>query len=157
MKRKGYTNTTQTNPKKHAKQTPLTKKKNRKAIPYNLTTTHIILIILLLVIIDQLTKLPFTTTINYGGAFGLFQNSRILFIFISILVIVLASTQIKNKKYQFPLTLIIAGSLGNLIDRIFLGYVRDFISLPFWPTFNFADFFLTLGFLWLIIILIKKN
>ncbi|MBU1203584.1 MAG: signal peptidase II [Nanoarchaeota archaeon] len=116
------------------------------------------LTLILLIVIDQLTKLFFTTTRNYGAAFGILQGKNTLFILISILVILLAFTQLKHQKYSFPLILLIAGSFSNLIDRLFLGYVRDFISLPllsFWPSFNIADCFLTIGFFWLITKIIK--
>ena len=47
--------------------------------------------------------------------------------------------------------------LGNFIDRIFLGYVRDFISISIWPVFNFADIFSTIGVGLLIIKLYKED
>ena len=66
-----------------------------------------------------------------------------------------------NTLYFIAINLILAGAIGNLIDRIFLGYVRDFIyiNLPFMPYyFNIADVFLTFGVILLLIeILFKKN
>ena len=59
--------------------------------------------------------------------------------------------------------MLVGGALGNLYDRIFLGYVRDFIKLDFmsFPVFNFADVFLNIGFalfaVWLIFIYARNN
>ena len=58
---------------------------------------------------------------------------------------------------RIPLVLIFTGGIGNLVDRITLGYVRDFIFFEFWysfPTFILADNFLTIGTFWLVIYLI---
>ena len=49
-----------------------------------------------------------------------------------------------------------AGTIGNLIDRIVFGYVRDFISISIWPSFNLADIFNVIGVI-LILIHSKKN
>ncbi|MDO9573693.1 MAG: signal peptidase II, partial [Candidatus Contubernalis sp.] len=46
---------------------------------------------------------------------------------------------------KFGLTLIIAGALGNLIDRVRFGYVIDFLDFGFWPVFNIADMALVVG------------
>ena len=59
-----------------------------------------------------------------------------------------------NKKISnLVFVLLFAWALGNLIDRIFLWGVRDFIDLHFWPVFNLADVYLTIG----VLILIYKN
>lgn len=104
-----------------------------------------ILILIVLIFLDQVTKFYLTTTTNTGAAFSLFQGQRYVLIVISIIVIFFILKYYKEKKYQFPLTLILAGTIGNLIDRIFLGYVRDFIDLKFWPVFNIADTIITVG------------
>jgi signal peptidase II len=54
--------------------------------------------------------------------------------------------------------LIVTGLLSNLIDRIFRGYVVDFIDFKFWPVFNVADSLITIGVVWLgITILFDKD
>ena len=63
----------------------------------------------------------------------------------------------KTKTYTIGFGLILAGALGNFIDRIALGYVRDFIMFDFWksfPIFNFADCLITVGAFVLMIYLI---
>ena len=50
-----------------------------------------------------------------------------------------------DKVQVYGLGLIGAGALGNLVDRVFLGHVRDFIDVRFWPTFNVADSRITGG------------
>ena len=84
-----------------------------------------------------------------GAAFGLFKGQQLLFILVSLFVIILIFYHMK--KYEsYALGLILGGTIGNLIDRIFLGYVVDFINLKFWPVFNLADTATTIGLIWLI-------
>lgn len=92
---------------------------------------------------------------NQGIAFGLFSGNTILLIIIAIVLIAglfIFNYFVKNKNllYCISFGFIIGGALGNLADRIFLSThaVRDFIYLdflPHFPTFNFADSFLTIG------------
>ncbi|MBT3323562.1 signal peptidase II [archaeon] len=120
------------------------------------------------VLLDQLTKkifenvnfelLSFFKLIsveNTGAAFGIFQNGTWILAFISLIVVVIGF--IYFKYYPLALSFLIAGALGNFIDRIFLGYVRDFISISIWPVFNFADIFSTIGVGLLIIKLYKED
>jgi signal peptidase II len=55
----------------------------------------------------------------------------------------------------FCLILIFSGAISNLIDRLWLGCIIDFINLGFWPVFNLADFFITLGAIMVIINYLK--
>lgn len=89
---------------------------------------------------------------NTGGAFGLLNSNTTVLIIFSVLFlcvfgIVDAYTTTFNGFYFMGFVLIVGGALGNFIDRIFLGYVRDFIKLEFieFPVFNFADICLTVG------------
>lgn len=89
---------------------------------------------------------------NTGAAFGSFSNSTmILTIFTAILLIAgtaaLLMGKIKNTFYRVCAVIIIAGGLGNLIDRIFRGFVVDYIEVQFmnFAIFNFADILVTCG------------
>ena len=94
---------------------------------------------------------------NGGAGYGVLSGKRFLLIFISIIVLsayivyyVLDAKKNKNKTsflLSTSLGLITGGCLGNLIDRIFIGKVRDFIHLQFmtFPVFNIADICLTIG------------
>lgn len=88
---------------------------------------------------------------NKGAAFGIFKNQTILFIVISLITIIIIYYKLKtNNKSQInvlgiSLALILAGTLGNFIDRIVLGYVIDFLDFRIWPVFNIADTAITTG------------
>lgn len=97
---------------------------------------------------------------NRGVAFGMFSNMRIVFIIVTSIVIILfaylLTKNYKNSKlFSVSAALIIGGGLGNLIDRIFVGYVVDYLALTFFPPVcNFADYAITAGTVLLIIYLI---
>lgn len=88
---------------------------------------------------------------NRGAAFGMLENSRWIFIVFTILVtlffiFLVFSGKIKNKLFDVAAVLVIGGGIGNLIDRIFLGYVVDYLSISFFPPVcNFADYCITVG------------
>lgn len=138
------------------------------------------------VIADRLTKLwaidvlkggPSITVIkdfftfeyleNRGAAFGMLQNKQWFFIVITIIVISIMLIYLIKKKPTFKLTsismaMIIAGAIGNLIDRIQYNYVVDFIMLHYkdvyyFPTFNVADIFVTVGTALLLICILKDE
>lgn len=97
---------------------------------------------------------------NEGAAFSMLSGYRIALIIISSLAIILgiyAITRLyRNNKIIFlAVSMVIAGGIGNLIDRIFFGFVTDMISLSFFPpVFNVADISVTLGCIILIIYII---
>lgn len=101
--------------------------------------------------------LYFTYLENRGAAFGIFSNQRWLFIITTVLAIILLVYLVFVKKFQskifnISVALIIGGGVGNLIDRIFLGYVVDYIQISFFPPVcNFADYCITAGTIILII------
>lgn len=91
---------------------------------------------------------------NHGAAFGILQGRQWLLIVISALFAVAAAAfcirRIRDQKYRHLRLLIVflvAGALGNMIDRIMLGYVRDFIyfKLIDFPVFNVADIYVTVS------------
>lgn len=97
---------------------------------------------------------------NTGAAFGIGNNNTISFIVISLIVIGLVFRflimQIEriDKFILISLVLILAGAIGNLIDRVFRGYVVDFIDITpaiSFPIFNLADIYITLG--WVLFII----
>ena len=88
---------------------------------------------------------------NRGAAFGILKNKIPLFIFSSVLAVILIYFYLKKDKQKnlsiptLALSLILGGALGNLVDRIFLGYVVDFLDFRVWPVFNLADSAITIG------------
>lgn len=108
--------------------------------------------------------LDFTFIKNFGGAFNLFNDATldigIIFIFLVSLIclylLLAIFTNLVFKKIKFReriyWSVILAGGLGNLLDRVYRGYVVDFIDITFNPyVFNLADCFVTLGIIFLII------
>nr|WP_314276729.1 signal peptidase II [uncultured Peptostreptococcus sp.] len=148
-------------------------------------------LILVLVIIDQLSKWLVRTNLanrnsigiidgifnltyveNRGAAFGIFQNMKMFFAVVAILVIIAGLVYIDksvsknvnttnkksslskiNKKSKLlkinrvAVAIVVAGAVGNLIDRLWLGYVVDFFDFRFiWSyVFNFADILVVVG------------
>ncbi|MBL7151520.1 MAG: signal peptidase II [Candidatus Omnitrophica bacterium] len=130
----------------------------------------IFIIVLIILSLDQLTKhvlninfapgesLPVIKNIFYltlvhnrGGAFGILKNQTHLFILTSVFAIVLICYSLKEhgrqkiSVYVLSLAFILAGAIGNLIDRVFFGYVIDFLDFRIWPVFNLADSAITIG------------
>ncbi|MDI6602408.1 MAG: signal peptidase II, partial [Thermoanaerobacteraceae bacterium] len=93
--------------------------------------------------------LEFTFVKNKGAAFGILQNQTVFFIIITLMVSVALIYLLISVPGQFyiklSLSFIFGGALGNLIDRIRLGYVIDFIHISHWPVFNIADMFIVFG------------
>ena len=118
--------------------------------------------------------LTFRYSENRGAAFGIFTDSRVfLSVFVGIVILALIGFMVYHivkKKYKekggvflhVALSMILAGGIGNLVDRIALGYVRDFIEYTFVYTLfkydfaicNLADVFLTIGVIMVIVYLI---
>ena len=147
---------------------------------------YLIILILVLTAIDQLSKLymynisggemgysipiindffHLTYIENHGGIFGVFQGKINYFTIISIVLIAyVVITEIKNfKKYKFPIKLgisiITAGALGNMIDRIFRGFVIDMIDFRgIWGfIFNIADTYIHIGLYIILFTLIRDE
>lgn len=142
---------------------------------------NIIIFSIILIIIDQIIKylvhnyiindiviinnfFSITNLSNYGAAFGILSNNIYFLIFISLILIYFIINEIKknnNKGYIISLLMILSGALGNLIDRIFRGYVVDYLSFELFsisfPVFNFADMLITFGTIYLIYMIIKEK
>ncbi len=98
---------------------------------------------------------------NTGAGFGMFKDGTLALTIVTAIVIVacllyLAVFHHDSEWLRIPLVMISAGGIGNLVDRIQLGYVRDFFEFTFvdFAIFNVADAFVTVGSIWLIIYLI---
>jgi len=101
---------------------------------------------------------------NYGAAFNIFTGSRIFLSFISIIFSILLIYLIlrKNTLNSFDLysySFILGGTIGNGIDRIYKGFVVDFINLNIinFPVFNIADISINIGFIFLLYNIFKNN
>lgn len=104
------------------------------------------------VLIDGVFELHYLE--NRGAAFGMLQDGKVFFVFAAIVILtvftfVLVKTPVSRKyrPWHVFLVLIAAGGIGNMIDRLRLGYVIDFLyfSLINFPIFNVADIFVTVG------------
>lgn len=91
---------------------------------------------------------------NTGAAFSLFSNATVFLLVLSIICLIayllFEYLTMDNKRgftYYIATALMVAGTLGNMVDRVAFGYVRDFIKLEFidFPIFNIADCALTVG------------
>lgn len=91
---------------------------------------------------------------NSGAAWGMLQNQRVLLIGITLAVIAglgiyVRSNTTLTKPTLVSISLLVGGAIGNLMDRIKMGYVIDFIDVRFgsynFPVFNFADIFVVSG------------
>ena len=97
---------------------------------------------------------------NTGAAFSIMENNRVLFIVIGIISIYLIwrfliKDKDLNKYYVVIYSMLIAGIIGNMIDRIIYGYVIDYVSFNIigysFPIFNLADIFIVVSVIMLII------
>lgn len=109
-------------------------------------------------VIDNLFSLTYVE--NKGVAFGMFSDMRWVFVtltsvLLAIIIFYMFKKRPKGKFFYICAALIIGGGIGNLIDRIFYGYVIDYLSLSFFPPVcNFADYCITAGTIMLVIYLL---
>ncbi len=138
--------------------------------------------IVILVLLDQVSKVFMQSFLEYGNsvaildgvfhltyvenrgaAFGLFENMQVFFIIVAVIVTIVGLVYIHksetSKLAKISICLIIAGAIGNLIDRVKMGYVVDFFDFRFiWNyVFNIADVFVVIGTLLLCIYLLKSG
>ncbi len=130
-----------------------------------------IILILLAVALDQTTKYLITSNLyfgaqvpvidkffyitywrNKGAAWGILQNGRIVFIPLTIIIsamLVFLLFKTNKKMLKLSISLILAGAVGNLIDRVFSGSVVDFLQFFIgsyqYPIFNVADMLVVIG------------
>lgn len=89
-------------------------------------------------------------SLNEGVAFGVeigkfFTIALTFVLIIFLLKVILNEFDLKKWYTKVISAMVLGGAIGNLVDRIYLGHVVDFIKLPYWPTFNLADVFIVLG------------
>lgn len=143
---------------------------------------YIILFIVGLVLIDQVSKLLVVNYLsdkivlinnffsldyvkNTGAAFGFFSGNIFFLVLITLALVIYLIYELKqniDKKFNLVfIILIISGAIGNLIDRVFRGFVVDFISFILFnnqmPVFNIADIFVTCGVAGLIFVIFKEE
>ena len=145
------------------------------------TKLYFLSLSIFIVLIDQLTKylIIYNKTLfinkdffifkldfvrNYGAAFNILSGSRIFLSLISIFFSILLFYLIikKNNLNSFDLysySFILGGTIGNGIDRIYKGFVVDFINLNIinFPVFNIADISINIGFIFLLYNIFKNK
>lgn len=136
-----------------------------------------IFVTFLIIIIDQLTKFLINQNINYlksiqiiknffyftnahnnGAAFSILSGYNLLFISITLIAICLIDKYIEK---NISFYILLGGIIGNLIDRLIVGYVRDFLDFRIFnynfPIFNISDICICLGIFLIIIKTIKED
>lgn len=104
----------------------------------------------------DVTVIPYIIDFSYvenrGAAFGMLADNRWVFMLISALMIIaliclLRFSNVKHRLFTVSIAFILGGGMGNMIDRIFIGYVVDFIKVTFveFAVFNIADSFVVIG------------
>ncbi|MEY8462790.1 signal peptidase II [Streptococcus merionis] len=143
----------------------------------------LILVIILMIALDQWVKyytvkhiglgetqsfipnvLSLTYLKNYGAAFSILQNQQWFFFLVTLVIMTMAIRYLwRNSDESLllvsSLVLIIAGGLGNFIDRLRLGYVVDMFQTEFmdFAIFNVADSYLTVGVVLIFIYILKEE
>ena len=128
----------------------------------------------IIILLDQLTKylvikfqpllnlkiLTIHLVKNTGAGFGILPGQTIILSIISLVVaLAIIYYYPKIPKENLPqvfISLFLAGTIGNLIDRVFRKFVIDFIDFSFWPAFNIADATITVGAIGLVFYFWKK-
>ncbi|MEM4755789.1 MAG: signal peptidase II [Candidatus Woesearchaeota archaeon] len=128
---------------------------------------------ILLVLIDQVFKHTLTTffltpnlgiyiTTNTGAGFSLFNGQNTFLAIITFLFLVIFSWycyayKLYQTPFVYPAIFLLAGAFSNFIDRIFFGHVIDYLMIFWWPVFNLADVYLTLGAAWFLWLELKNS
>jgi signal peptidase II len=87
---------------------------------------------------------------NTGIAFGLFSSATTAVIVVTaaavgVMLVFFARAGQRHTLVPIALGLVLGGSISNLVDRVRLGHVTDFLDLDYWPAFNLADTFIVVG------------
>jgi signal peptidase II len=107
--------------------------------------------------IDLPLGVELINTRNTGIAFSLLSGGGPLVVIVAVValgaLLAFFLTHLHRRLVWLPTGLLLGGAAGNLIDRIRLGAVTDFIKLPHWPAFNVADICVTAGVIALVYVL----
>lgn len=86
---------------------------------------------------------------NFGAAYGIFQNQRFFLLMVSIAVIlfciILQRAFDGHWARRAGVLFLLIGAIGNFIDRLYFGYVIDFVNIQIFPVFNLADVAIDIG------------
>lgn len=110
-------------------------------------------------VIDNVFSLVYVE--NRGIAFGMFQNRAWIFAIFTValtavFIWLIVKKKLTGKLFYISSALIIGGGIGNFIDRVFRGYVIDYLALSFFPPVcNFADYCITIGAFLLLLVVWK--
>jgi signal peptidase II len=112
--------------------------------------------------VDVLGPLSLHHVQNSGIAFGLFQNSAAVVtlattIAVAWMLLYFGRSGSRHPVLPTALGLLIGGSVSNLVDRLRLGHVTDFIDFSWWPAFNLADTFICVGVAILVVTLVRAD
>lgn len=138
------------------------------------------ILIITIVVLDQLSKIlalkylapagsipviknifHLTYVENRGAAFGILQNQKLFFVIFALLVLgfiwFYAYNNRLDKVMVYGLSLMAGGVIGNLIDRVRLGFVVDYLHIMNFPVFNIADSAVTIGIILIGIFLLRHD
>jgi signal peptidase II len=145
---------------------------------FNSTYKYLFYLPLVIIIFDQLTKylithfmqlhqsIPIIKNIfhltyvsNTGTLFGMFQNANSIFIWLMLITIgaILYFYDKFDKNEAIVFALVVGAAIGNLIDRLFHGFVIDFLDFKIWPVFNVADIVVSCSVVFLLIYMFLKR
>ncbi|MCX6766702.1 MAG: signal peptidase II [Candidatus Moranbacteria bacterium] len=120
----------------------------------------LLFLFVVLIFFDQILKYLSTDSIcNPNIAWSVPISPAIFYLVWSLIMIFLLYLIFKTKSYiqKFFTILILSGAISNMIDRIRLGCVVDYIDLKFWPVFNLADVYITLGIILIVLNIIRNK
>lgn len=125
--------------------------------------THIIILGESYNIIDKFFYITYVQ--NKGAAWSILEDQRILLLIISVIVLFLINKYMNKENLSniecLSYGMIIGGIVGNLFDRIFYGYVIDFLDFKLfcynYPIFNLADSFIVIGIIIMLVISVRKE
>jgi signal peptidase II len=107
--------------------------------------------------VDLVLGARLINTRNTGVAFSMFSGGGPIVVIVAVIaltaLLAFFVTHMRRRLIWLPTGLLLGGAAGNLIDRVRLGAVTDFVKLPHWPAFNVADVCITAGVILLIYVL----